>query len=165
MVFPAAKGTTVISRAGGNNRGFTLLELILVLVVLGLSSLLVLPSIDKGLRDQKIRRSALALAAAARDLRSRAVNQGVPQQLVLDVLQNSYLLARNREIHLPAEIKIAGVDGGETLDRGVHRFLFFPNGSTFGGQIIVSGVHQSDSYSIRLEPLTGKIEVLRSGPS
>lgn len=135
------------------------------MVVLGLSSFLVLPSIDKGLRDQKIRRSALTLAAAARDLRSRAVYRGIPQQLVLDVPQNSYLLARDREIHLPAEIKIAGVNGAETLDNGIYRFLFFPNGSTVGGQIIISGVRHSASYAIRLESLTGKIEVLRGGSS
>lgn len=154
-----------MSRAGGNSRGFSLLELILVLVVLGLSSVLVLPSIDKGLRDQNVRRSALALAAAARELRSRAVYRGVPQQLILDVPQNSYLLAQDREIHLPAEITIAGVNGGETLESGIHRFLFFPNGSTFGGQIVIAGVRPSASYAIRLEALTGKIEVSRGGPS
>lgn len=154
-----------MSRAGENNRGFSLLELILVLVVLGLSSLLVLPSIDRNLRDQKLRRSVLALAAAARDLRSRAVHGGVPQQLIVDLPQNSYLLAQDREIHLPAEITIAGVNGGETLDSGIYRFLFFPNGSTLGGQIIISGVRYPASYAIRLEALTGKIEVLRGSPS
>jgi general secretion pathway protein H len=164
-VFPGAKGTIVISRAGSDSRGFSLLELILVLMVLGLGSLVVLPSVDKGLRDQEVRRSALRLAAAARDLRSRAVQNGIPQQLVLNLPRNSYLLARDREVFLPTEVKIADVEGGETLDSGIRRFLFFPNGSTFGGQIHVAGLYHAVSYSIRLEPLTGKIEVLRSDPS
>jgi len=160
-----AKVITVISRAGSDSRGFSLLELILVLIVLGLGSLVVLPSIEKGLRDQEVRRSALALAAAARDLRSRAVYNGIPQQLVLNLPQNSYLVARDREIHLPTEVKIADVVGGETLDSGIRRFVFFPNGSTFGGHIDLSGLGHSVSYSIRLEPLTGKIEILRGGQS
>ncbi|HZD40511.1 MAG TPA: hypothetical protein VE131_07305, partial [Terriglobales bacterium] len=117
----------------------------------------------KALRDQKVRRSALALAAAARILRGRALDQGVPQELVLNVPQNSYVIARDKEIRLPAEIQFTGVDGGETSDRGIHRFLFFPNGSTLGGEIIVSGIRRSASYSIRLEPLTGRVEVLQGG--
>ena len=154
----------MISPAGSASRGFSLLELILVLMVLGLSSLVVLPSIDKGLRDHQVRRSALALAAAARDLRSQAVYDGIPQQLVLNLPQNSYLLAGAREVHLPTEVKIAGVEGGEAMDRGMHRFLFFPNGSVLGGKISVAGVGNSVSYGIRLEPLTGKIEVLGGEP-
>jgi len=164
-VFPVVKGITVISPAGSASRGFSLLELILVLMVLGLSSLVVLPSIDKGLRDREVRRSALALAAAARDLRSQAVYNGIPLQLVLNLPENSYLLADDRVVHLPTEVRITDVEGGQTLDRGIHRFLFFPNGSTLGGQISVAGVGHSVSYAIRLEPLTGKIEVLRSEPS
>ena len=62
---PAVKGITVISRAGSDNQGFSLLELILVLLLLGLSSLIVLPTIDTGLREREVRRSALGLAAVA----------------------------------------------------------------------------------------------------
>ncbi len=130
-------------------------------MVLGLSSLVVLPSIDRGLRDQEVRRSALALAAAARDLRSRAIYDGIPQQLLLNLAQNSYLIGRDREVHLPADVKISSVQGGETLNYDVREFLFFPNGSTYGGQVNVTGIKDSVSYSVRLEPLTGKIEVLR----
>jgi len=164
-VFPAVRGITVTSRAGSDNRGFSLLELLLVLMVLGLSSLLVLPSIDKGLQNHEVRRSAVALAAAARNLRSRALYNGITQQLILNLPQNSYFAAGDREVHLPTEVKIAEVEGGETLDLGIRRFLFFPNGSTFGGQISVSGVRRSVSYTILMEPLTGKIEVRQGSPS
>ena len=152
---------TVTSRAGNNNRGFSLLELILVLMVLGLGSLIVLPSIDRGLRDQSVRRSALALAAAARDLRSRAIYNGIPQQLLLNLAHNSYLIARDREVRLPSDVKISDVEGGETLNNDMRQFLFFPNGSTFGGLVTVAGADDSVSYSVRLHPLTGKIEVVR----
>jgi len=54
-------------------KGFSLLELLVVLLLLGLSSLIVLPAIDKGLREREVKKSALQVAAVARDLRSRAV--------------------------------------------------------------------------------------------
>src|SRR5919108_1751802 len=118
-VLTARSGGTVItvtSRAGKDSRGFSLLELLLVVCLLGLSSLVVLPTIEAGLRQRELRRSALALAATARDLRSRALQTGIPQQLVLRIAENSYQVTVDHEIYLPAQVKFAEVGGGETLD-------------------------------------------------
>ena len=155
-------GITVISPVGNDRRGFSLIELILALMVFGLSSLIVLPNIERGMQERQLRGSALGLAAVARDLRSRALHEGIPRQLVLDVSTNSYRTERNREFHLPSDVKFAAVEGGESLESGARRFLFFPNGSNVGGAIVLSSARNSMAYSIRLEPLTGKIEVLRS---
>jgi general secretion pathway protein H len=164
MVHPAATGIIVILLAGKNSRGFSLLELVLVLMVLGLSGLIVVPNVEKGLRDRDLRRSALALAAAARDLRSQALQKGVPQRLVLNLSESSYRISRN-EIHFPSGVRIASVAGGEVLENGSRQFLFFPNGSTFGGRIDLSSGIDSTSYSIRLHPLTGTINVMRGDNS
>jgi general secretion pathway protein H len=132
----------------------------LVLLLLGLSSLIVLPNIEKGLKDRELRGSALALAAAARDLRSRAIDQGIPQRLIIRPGENSYAAARDREIQLPRDVTFADIEGGDTADGERRTFLFFPNGSTVGGRIVLSGAG-ARSYAIRLEPLTGKVEVSR----
>jgi type II secretory pathway pseudopilin PulG len=142
-----------------------LLELVLVLLLLGLSSLVVIPNIQKGLQDREVKVSVLALAAVARDLRSRALYEGIPQQLVLNVAENSYRIDRDREVQLPLDVRFAEVLGGEMLDGGARQFLFFPNGSSHGGQIALSGGKQSFRYSIRLESLTGKIAVARDDRS
>jgi general secretion pathway protein H len=155
----------VISRAGSDSSGFSLLELVLVLLLLGLSSLIVIPNIQKGLQDREVKASVLALAAVARDLRSRALQQGIPQQLILDVVQNSYRVDRDREVQLPLDVKFAEVLGGEMLGGGARQFLFFPNGSSHGGQIALSGGKHALRYSIHLEPLTGKIAVARDDRS
>ena len=49
MVHPEVTAIIVILLAGKNSRGFSLLELVLVLMVLGLSGLVVLPNVEKGL--------------------------------------------------------------------------------------------------------------------
>jgi prepilin-type N-terminal cleavage/methylation domain-containing protein len=164
MAFPAARKITVTSLAGKDNHGFSLIELVLVLMLIGVSMAIVLPNIEKGLNDREVRISALALAAVGRDLRSRALFDGVPQELVLNLPQNSYLVAQSREVHLPAEVKFVSVDGGEAVDRDIKRFYFFPNGSSLGGAIVLAG-EKSVSYVIRLEPLTGRIEVTRGDKS
>jgi len=150
--------------AGKDNRGFTLIELVLVLLLLGVSVAIVAPNINKGLTDREVRVSALGIAAVARDLRSRALFDGVPQELLLDLPQNSYLVAHSREVHLPPDVKFASVDGGETIDRDIKRFYFFPNGSTIGGVIVLAG-EKSVSYLVRLEALTGRVEVSRGDKS
>jgi hypothetical protein len=122
------------------------------------------PNIDKGLTDREVRLSALGIAAVARDLRSRALFDGVPQELLLNLPQNSYLVGQSREVHLPPDVKFVSVDGGETIDRDIKRFYFFPNGSTIGGAIVLAG-EKSVSYLVRLDALTGKVEVSRGDKS
>ncbi len=148
--------------AGKGSSGFSLLELVLVLLLIGVSMLIVLPNIAKGLQEREVRSSALGLAAAARDLRSRALFDGEPHQLVLNFPQNSYRVSRSREVSLPADVKFISVDGGEQLDRDRTRFHFYPNGSSMGGDIRLADREQSISYVIRLEALTGRIEVSRA---
>ena len=58
-------------------------------------------------------------------------------------------------------MKFLAVDGGETPEPKIRQFLFFPNGSNLGGKIDVAAGESSLSYSVRLHPLTGKIEVSR----
>jgi general secretion pathway protein H len=169
ILFPTAltehsadKTIIVTLQAGKNNRGFSLFELILVLLLLGVSMAIVLPNIEKGLQDREVRRSALGLAAAARDLRSKALFNGVAQQLVVNLPQNSYLAAGAAEVHLPAEVKFVSAGGGETVSRDLKRFYFFPNGSSFGGEVVLADSAKSTSYRVRFETLTGRVEVARA---
>lgn len=154
-------GIIVTLAAGINNQAFTLLELMLVLVLLGLSAVVVLPSIDRGLKNREARQAALGFAAAARELGSRAKSEGVPQRLVLDLRRNSYLSSRQKEIVLPSNLAFAAVDGGEMLENGLRRFSFYPNGASFGGRVDISAGANGVQYSVRFDPLTGRVEVLR----
>jgi general secretion pathway protein H len=165
MACRAVKIIIVTSAVGKSNQGFSLFELILVLVLLGVGLALVLPNLDRGLQDREVRRTALGLAAAARELRSRALRDGVPQRLVLDLPRNSYLVARSNEVRLPPDISFASVNGGESVDHDQKNFYFFPNGSILGGEIVVADGAKAISYLIRLEALTGKVELARGSSS
>jgi general secretion pathway protein H len=161
----AVRKITKMLTVGKDNRGFTLIELILVLLLIGVSLAIVLPNIDKGLQVRAVRGSALGLAAVARDLRSRALFDGVAQQLTVNLPQNSYRVARTPEVRLPSDVKFVSVDGGESVDRDSKKFYFFPNGSSLGGEIVLADVDRAITYLVRVEPLTGKIEVSRGNKS
>jgi type II secretory pathway pseudopilin PulG len=137
----------------------------MVLLLIGISMAIIVPNIAKGVQDREVRASAIGLAAAARDLRSRALFDGVAQQLVINLPESSYLVARTREVHLPADVKFISINGGEPVDRDTKRFYFFPNGSSLGGEIVLADSEKGISYVIRMEPLTGRIEVSRGSQS
>lgn len=162
---PVVKAIIVISPVGRGSRGFSLIELILVLTLLGLSSLIVLPNIGRALQDREVRRSAMGLAAVLRNLRSRALFEGSAQQLVINLADNDYQANRNLRIRLPSDVQFTSVLGGVLIDGSTRQFTFFPNGASHGGVIGLAGGSDSVSYSIRMEALTGRIEVLRGGRS
>jgi general secretion pathway protein H len=143
-------------------KGFSLLELMVVLVLLGLGAAIVVPSIERGIRDREVRQSALALAALARELRSRAIYDGTLQGLVLNPSENTIQASAGKRILLSDEAKISAIDGGEPMGQGSRRFLFFPNGSTVGGEIGISG-RDGWAYTVRLQPLSGRVEVVKGG--
>lgn len=153
--------TTATSTAGNDARGFSLLELVLVLLLFGVAGLIVLPNLREALRDQSVKRSALGLAAAARELRHRALETATPQRLLLDLSRNSYRAAREREVQLPGDVRFAGAEGAEIPEETLRQFVFFPNGSVTGGVVALSGGENEVSYAVRLEPITGRIVVLR----
>ncbi|MGH7855049.1 MAG: prepilin-type N-terminal cleavage/methylation domain-containing protein [Candidatus Binatia bacterium] len=153
------------SAVGKDNRGFSLFELVLVLLLLGVSMAVVLPNLNRGLQDREVRHSALGLAAAARELRSRALADGAPQRLVVNLPQHSYLVARSAEVRLPPAVRFISVDGGESVERDLKSFYFFPNGSILGGEIVIGDTAKSISYLIRFEALTGRVEVARGEQS
>ena len=140
------------------DKGFSLLELLIVLLLLGLTTIIVLPSIDRGLRERDARQSALHLAAVARDLRARALSENALQRLILNPSENSYEPLPGKKILLSPDLRITAIEGGETVAGGLRQFLFFPNGSTLGGQVTISS-GGGFAYNIRFDPLLGRAVV------
>ena len=95
----------------------------LVLVLLGISSVIALPAIDRGLKNREARQAAVGFAAVARGLSERARAQGYPQLLALNLADNSYAAADDPEIRLAANMRFLAVEGGET---GEKRFAPIP---------------------------------------
>lgn len=145
------------SRAG-NEGAFSLLELLLVLSLLGLSAYLVLPSLDRGIEAIRVKKTALGLAAVARNLRARALNEQRPFRLIVDASQDRYHVYGGEEFLLPEGVHVATMDGGEPLNGDLTQFVFFPNGRLLGGEIEISG-GRGKSYRIQLDRLSGKVVV------
>jgi len=75
---------SVCNRALGECRGFTLIELILVLVIIGLLTSLIVPAITS-LTGLKLKTATRRVAAGLRYARSQAVTTGSDYQVVLNL--------------------------------------------------------------------------------
>jgi general secretion pathway protein H len=142
-------------------RGFSLVELLLVLLLVAVGSALVVPAIDRGIQKRVVREKAMELAAVARQLRARALREGEIRTLTVDAEEKSYRPGDEGKVFLPAAVDFSAVQGGEPLGGGARRFVFFPNGSILGGALTLRG--SLSSYTVRLESLSGRVVVEQGG--
>ena len=156
--------------ARSRERAFTLLELLIVLLLVGLASALVVPRMVASLPGVQLKSAARAVAASLRYARSQAVFETVPYAasldgrrglLVVEPAEEPEAPERRRVYELPEGIEARVLDGeaaGEdTEDR---RVLFFPRGDSSGGRVVLRDPRQRE-YAITVDPITGTVEVER----
>lgn len=140
--------------------GFTLLELLVVLVVMGLIYSIGLPLISAGMPGTELKGAARQLAAGLRKARSQAVTQKQEAVLTVDVEQHRFDLSGDRKSYaLPAKIDITLFTAqSEMLHDKVGSIRFFPDGSSTGGRITVG--YGDRKFNVNIDWLTGQVAVL-----
>ncbi|MES9852972.1 MAG: GspH/FimT family pseudopilin [Candidatus Thiodiazotropha sp. L084R] len=140
--------------------GFTLLELIIVLVIAGALVALVPPAINRVIPGVKLKGASQEMASAIRFLRSWSVAQGKQGLFVLDLEQKQYTISSRESVYeLPqgADLQIVGAsDEGEGDQQGGIRF--FPDGSSSGGRVILSAAGKT--HQIDVDWLTGRVSLV-----
>jgi len=148
-------------------RGFSLLEMIMVLLIVALVMALVGPMIEGGFTQREVRRAARQIAATMHHCRGEALARGTPQGLVLDAPENSIRTSdEGRWAILTDRAIITDLQGGEMVGDGVMQVLFYPNGSTSGADIVVASRRDPSEIRLRvqLDPLIGRVEVKDESP-
>lgn len=161
------------------NKGFSLIEMVIVLVIASFILATVTPSLFKSLANLEQRTAINKLTTTLRYARSQAVTMKQPYQVYLDLTSYSYWLAPvegpdpasssnpAKEIEVPAtatpleaQLKIEKVLLGpkKEITSGTAAIVFYPRGDSSGGEIILK-----DSYNILhtivVDPLTGKVKL------
>lgn len=140
--------------------GFTLLELIVVLVIAGALVALVPPALNRVLPGVKLKGASQEMASAMRFLRGWSVAQGRQGLFLMDLEQKQYTISPRETVYqLPetAELKlVAASDEGEEGQQGGIRF--FPDGSSSGGRIVLSAAGKS--HQIDVDWLTGRVSLV-----
>jgi len=139
--------------------GFTLFELLVVLVVVSLSLAIALPGIGRGLSSGDIEGTARQMLSSMRLARSQAIRQRQPVDFYVDVDRRFYKTGSAGDSrNLPGHSKITLYTARSQMqDDGSGYIRFFPDGSATGGRVTLS--MDRSSQLIDVNWLTGGISV------
>lgn len=137
-------------------RGFSLLELLLVVAIAGLLAVVVLPSLPGTLESARLRGSAGEVRATFTLARTLAVSESRNRSVTFDLGSGEYGIDGDaRKWLLPEKIRLASVRLGDaTAERGVVRVRFYPDGSADEAEVEVAS-RGGGKLQVRVDPLTG----------
>src|SRR2546428_14147152 len=107
-------------------RGFTLLEMAMVLLIIAVGSALVVPMIEGGFDSREVRRAARQLAATMHYCRGEAVALGKPQELVIVQATNTIQTTGGGSGGLRDRAGLEQIRGGYEPGPGRAPVPFFP---------------------------------------
>lgn len=144
-------------------RGYSLMELVVVLAILAVATAVVAPAVGRTVDDVRVRSELAALAGFLRVAREQAVTRGQALEVTLDLETRALLLYR------------AGRDGegGVQATRVVSsllrvasdptrpRLTFLPHGMSSGARFTIEAPGPR-AYVITVDPLTGRVTTQRA---
>jgi general secretion pathway protein H len=142
-------------------RGFTLIEMTVVLLIIAIGITLAVPLIEGGFDSREVRRAARQIAATMVHCRVEAVAKSAPQELIINPGRNTIATSDwGRWAQLTDRALIERVEGGADAGDGARQILFSPNGSTSGADVVVTSRRdRTNRIRITLDPLIGRVDV------
>lgn len=138
------------------SRGFTLIEMIAVVVLIAIILTVVSVSFSKSLTTAKVRAASRDLVAALRYTRGQAIVKGEQKVLTLDLERNSYQAPNRGSVELPKDMRLRLTTAEQELTgENAGGIRFFPDGSSTGGNIAV--LMGERVWRINVAWLTGEI--------
>lgn len=144
-------------------RGFTLLELLVVLVIAGASYALLVRFTSGGVSGAQLKSAARAVAAGLRDARGTAIARQESTALVLDLENRSMEVGgggRARELPKRLDMKLYTAQS-EIVDGKRGAIRFYPDGSSTGGRVTLASGERR--FLVDVDWLTGRVSIKEGG--
>lgn len=160
--------------------GFTLLELLVVLVIISLIAGFVGPRLGGSLTRLQLKTGTKKVASALRYARSQAASRCTPYVALLDFEDSTTTIQvhrpetdgeesateaddlhnpRPRHFRLPEGVRFdQAISGDEEWDAGIFVIGFYPDGASTGGRVILAD-EKDRRYAIDVDFITGTVTV------
>ncbi len=162
-----------------NNKGFTLLELLVVLIIISLMSALVGPRLAGSLTSMNIKTASRKVSASLRYARSKATSERITYISVFDFDKNRLMImpceetsdeipgichdedsmSKSKVYNLPEGVRFENPDpGSEADDPDIFQIVFYPSGTSSGGEVIIVG-ERKKRYTVSVDFITGTVRL------
>jgi general secretion pathway protein H len=142
------------------SRGFTLLELVLVLVIVASVSVFALRFANSGVSATEVKSSARQVAAALRFARSEALTKRKETGFTLALDRHEFKLTGDEKIvTINSDIELKLFTAEEYVqDQNTGTIQFFPDGSSSGGRVTL--LVRDFKLEVDVDWLTGRVVIL-----
>jgi general secretion pathway protein H len=170
------------------SKGFTLLELIIVLLIIGLMMALVTPRLIGSLTKMNLKTSAQKISSSLRYARSQAISGQIIYHAIFDFEKNSLNIKAEKpqddeDAYLKAEIESVETDNlkateareesyflpegvkiekamitPDEIDSGSFSIMFYPAGNSSGGSVVLID-EKERRFQINVDLITGIVDL------
>ena len=146
------------SAVGNSERGVTLIEMMVVVIIIALVVSISTPSVTAGIDSVRLATTTSAVAAFLNSASTRAERRERPVELLIAQKKLEYISTdpgSRRELTVPDSITLAAISAVPSEDaEGVSRWLFLPGGAAPSVAVQLTNQH-GGRRTVRLDPMTG----------
>ena len=141
-------------------RGFSLLEMLLVVALIAAIGVLTATALTGGMTGIQLRSAAKEVAAQLRFTRAQAIATGQPQRFTIDPVAHAWTAPKERGGEIPEQLGIVFTGARETQPaRGVGAIVFFADGASTGGRVQLNA--KNAAWNVDVKWLTGEVTLRR----
>ena len=140
-------------------RGFTLFEMLAVILLIGIAAAAVSIPVTQGLASARVNAASGELAAALRWTRAQSIVRGKSLALEVDTAASTYKAPGKADVRLPKDMRVSITSAREDqANATTGRIRFFPDGSSTGGRITLKRGQRE--WHVNVAWLTGAVSVV-----
>jgi general secretion pathway protein H len=140
-------------------QGYSLLEVIVVIVIIGLSYSLLPKMVFSGVSGAELRSNVRAVATGLRLTRDAAINKRREAVMTLDLESREFTVqddAKIHKLHDKVDVKLY-TSQADLITEKIGTIRFFPDGSSNGGRVTVSAGGRA--FEVDVDWLTGRVSI------